>query len=168
MLLPFLVLIATMMLKKPLPIGHKSRLIWHKDRDLQNPDLVVLPGGFSYGDYLRCGALARFSPIVEEVMAFANKGGLILGICNGFQILTECGLLPGTLLRNIGLDFICQHQYIRVEDNNTAFTHQIPEGTVMDIPIAHKEGNYFCSDEILKELQDNHQIVFAIAINRAI
>ena len=140
--------------------GHKSRLIWHKDRDLQNPDLVVLPGGISYGDYLRCGALARFSPIVEEVMAFAKKGGLILGICNGFQILTECGLLPGTLLRNIGLDFICQHQYIRVEDNNTAFTHQIPEGTVMDIPIAHKEGNYFCSDEILKELQDNHQIVF--------
>jgi len=140
--------------------GHNSRLIWHKDKDLQNPDLVVLPGGFSYGDYLRCGAIARFSPIVEEVMAFAKRGGLILGICNGFQILTECGLLPGTLLPNIGLNFICQHQYIRVENPDTPFTHQISEGTTLDIPIAHKEGNYFCSEDTLKELKDNNQIVF--------
>jgi phosphoribosylformylglycinamidine synthase len=140
--------------------GHNCRLIWHKDSDLQDPDLVVLPGGFSYGDYLRCGALARFSPIVEEVKTFAKKGGLILGICNGFQILTECGLLPGTLLRNIGLDFICQHQHICVENSDTPFTYQIPKGTTLDIPIAHKEGNYFCSDEILTELKDNNQIVF--------
>ncbi len=140
--------------------GHDGRLIWHKDRDLQNPDLVVLPGGFSYGDYLRCGALARFSPIVSEVLAFAQKGGLILGICNGFQILTECGLLPGTLLMNSGLDFICRHQTVRVENTTTPYTTGIPTGTVLDLPIAHKEGNYFCDDNVLKELRDAKRIVF--------
>ncbi len=140
--------------------GHDSRLIWHKHRDLQNPDLVVLPGGFSYGDYLRCGALARFSPIVEEVLAFARRGGLVLGICNGFQILTECGLLPGTLLMNSGLDFICRHQHIRVESTATPYTLGIPAGTVLDVPIAHKEGNYFCDDQVFDTLQNQGRIVF--------
>jgi len=140
--------------------GHTSNLVWHKDRDLQNPDLVVLPGGFSYGDYLRCGSLARFSPIVNEVVAFAESGGLVLGICNGFQILTECDLLPGSLLMNSGLTFICQHQYIRVESANTPFTSNIPAGRVLDIPIAHKEGNFFIDPERLKSLQDNDQIIF--------
>lgn len=140
--------------------GHESRLVWHKDHNLVDPDLVVLPGGFSYGDYLRCGALARFSPIVNEVVAFANGGGLVLGICNGFQILTECGLLPGALMMNDGLSFVCQHQYIRVEAGDTPFTHQIPQGTVLDIPIAHKEGNFFIDDDGLKRLRDQMRIVF--------
>ncbi len=140
--------------------GHASALIWHKDHDLQDPDLVVLPGGFSYGDYLRCGALARFSPIVAEVVRFAESGGLVLGICNGFQILTESGLLPGTLLMNDCLSFVCQHQNIRVETADTPFTRGIGSGCVLDIPIAHKEGNYFIDADGLKSLQDQDQIVF--------
>lgn len=140
--------------------GHDSQLIWHKDRDLKDPDLVILPGGFSYGDYLRCGALARFSPIVDEVLAFAKKGGLVLGVCNGFQILTECGLLPGTLLMNGDLDFVCQHQFIRVEQPETPFTRGIPAGTVLDIPIAHKDGNYFIDEGGLKRLRDESRVVF--------
>jgi len=140
--------------------GHDSRLIWHKDHDLGDPDLVILPGGFSYGDYLRCGALARFSPIVNEILDFANKGGLVLGICNGFQILIESGLLPGTLLMNSGLDFICQHQYISVEEPNTPFTRGIPANTVLDIPIAHKDGNYFIDEDGLKTLQDESRVIF--------
>lgn len=145
--------------------GHDSRLIWHKDRDLQGPDLVVLPGGFSYGDYLRCGALARFSPIVEEVIGFAHRGGWVWGICNGFQVLTECGLLPGTLLMNQGLDFICRHQPIRVESSNTPYTAGITAGTVLDLPIAHKDGNYFCSDDTHKELAATGRIVFRYCDN---
>jgi phosphoribosylformylglycinamidine synthase len=140
--------------------GHDSRLVWHKDHDLQDPDLVVLPGGFSYGDYLRCGALARFSPIVKEVVDFAAKGGLVLGICNGFQILTECGLLPGTLMMNSGLSFVCKHQYIKVENSNSPFTKSILSGTVLDVPIAHKEGNYFIDTDGLKELEDRSQVLF--------
>jgi len=140
--------------------GHDSRLVWHKDSDLMNPDLVVLPGGFSYGDYLRCGALARFSPIVKEVVAFARRGGLVLGICNGFQILTECGLLPGALMMNQGLAFICQHQYLRVEHSDTPYTYNIPSGKVLDIPIAHKEGNFFIDENGLNELEDNHRVIF--------
>ncbi len=140
--------------------GHQSRLVWHKDRDLFNPDLVVLPGGFSYGDYLRCGALARFSPIVSEVVAFARRGGLVLGICNGFQILTECGLLPGALMMNQGLDFICSHQFIRVESSHTPFTAKITQNKVLDIPIAHKEGNYFIDPDGLKALEDGGRVVF--------
>ena len=140
--------------------NHQTKLIWHKDTDLEKPDLVILPGGFSYGDYLRCGALARFSPIVKEVIAFAQKGGLLLGICNGFQILTECGLLPGTLLMNENLCFICQHQYIRVETVASPFTQSIGKGKVLDIPIAHKEGNFYIESDGLKQLQDNDQILF--------
>jgi phosphoribosylformylglycinamidine synthase len=135
-------------------------MIWHKDQDLDKPDLVILPGGFSYGDYLRCGALARFSPIVKEVVSFAGKGGLVMGICNGFQILTECGLLPGTLLMNSSLAFICKHQKIRVETTNSPFTKSIAIGSVLDIPIAHKEGNYFIDTDGLKHLQDNDMIAF--------
>lgn len=140
--------------------GHQTKLIWHKDTNLEHPDLVILPGGFSYGDYLRCGALARFSPIVKEVMAFAKKGGLLMGICNGFQILTECGLLPGTLLMNSSLEFICKHQFIKVETQASPFTCSIYKGKVLDIPIAHKEGNYFIDGDGLKHLQDNDQILF--------
>jgi len=140
--------------------NHQTKLIWHKDTDLEKPDLVILPGGFSYGDYLRRGALARFSPIVKEVIAFAQKGGLLLGICNGFQILTECGLLPGTLLMNENLCFICQHQYIRVETVASPFTQSIGKGKVLDIPIAHKEGNFYIESDGLKQLQDNDQILF--------
>lgn len=140
--------------------GHQAQLIWHKDTDIQDPDLVILPGGFSYGDYLRCGSIARFSPIMNEVIRHAVRGGLIMGICNGFQILTELGLLPGTLMMNAGLRFICQHQHIRVDNNATPFTNGIPTGTALDIPIAHKEGNYFITVDGLKALQDNNQIIF--------
>ncbi|MCB5267215.1 MAG: phosphoribosylformylglycinamidine synthase subunit PurQ [Candidatus Cloacimonetes bacterium] len=140
--------------------AHDAKLIWHKDHDLEDPDLVILPGGFSYGDYLRCGALARFSPIVNEVLAFANRGGLVMGICNGFQILTETGLLPGTLLMNSDLKFICKHQFIRVETSNSPFSKGIEPGTILDIPIAHKEGNYFIDESGLNSLQDNDQVLF--------
>lgn len=125
-----------------------------------NPDLVILPGGFSYGDYLRCGAIAKSSAIINEVIAFANRGGLVMGICNGFQILTEIGLLPGALMMNASLKFICQHQYIRVETANTPFTHELNPGMALDIPIAHKEGNYFIDADGLMRLQDRDQIVF--------
>ena len=140
--------------------GHDAHAIWHKDTDLQNPDLLIIPGGFSYGDYLRCGALARFSPIIDEVYRFAKKGGMILGICNGFQILTELGLLPGALMMNNSLRFICKHQFIRVESSNSPFTYGLKTGSALDIPIAHKEGNYFISSDGLEQLQDNDQIIF--------
>lgn len=140
--------------------GHIVRKIWHKDHDLQDPDLVILPGGFSYGDYLRCGALARFSPIMTEVIAFAEKSGFVIGICNGFQILTEAGLLPGALMRNSGINFVCKHQMLRVESSNSPFTKNLKPGTLLEIPIAHKEGNYFIDPEGLKALQDNDQILF--------
>jgi phosphoribosylformylglycinamidine synthase I len=140
--------------------GQQVSNIWHKDRDLQNPDLVILPGGFSYGDYLRCGSIARYSPVMQEVIKFANRGGPVLGICNGFQILTECALLPGTLMMNKSLRFICQHQFIRVETVDTPFTHTLTKGKALDIPIAHKEGNYFIDEPGLKTLQDNDRIVF--------
>lgn len=140
--------------------GHNVTGVWHKNSDLQSPDLVILPGGFSYGDYLRCGSIAKFSPIMNEVIAHANKGGLVLGICNGFQILTECGLLPGALMMNKSLQFICQHQYIRVESSSTPFTYGLEQGKVLDIPIAHKEGNFFIDEDGLKALQDGDRIVF--------
>jgi len=140
--------------------GHIARMIWHKDHDLQNPDLVILPGGFSYGDYLRCGALARFSPIMNEVKVFAEKFGLVIGICNGFQILTEAGLLPGALMRNSGINFVCKHQMLRVESSDSPFTQGLAPGRLLSTPIAHKEGNYFIDPEGLKALQDNDQILF--------
>jgi phosphoribosylformylglycinamidine synthase len=140
--------------------GWDATSIWHKDNDLQDPDLVILPGGFAYGDYLRCGAIAKFSPIIQEVIKFAGQGGLVVGICNGFQILTETGLLPGALLVNESLQFICQHQYLRTENNSLPFTCDLKIGEVLDIPIAHKEGNYFISPEGLQELEEKRQIVF--------
>jgi phosphoribosylformylglycinamidine synthase I len=140
--------------------GYQVANIWHKDTDLQNPDLVILPGGFSYGDYLRCGSIAKFSPVMNEVINHAQKGGMLLGICNGFQILTESGLLPGTLMMNKSLQFICRHQYIRVESNNTPYTYGLEKGRALDIPIAHKEGNFFIDEDGLKALQDQDRIVF--------
>ncbi len=140
--------------------GHEVSMIWHKDRDLQNPDLVILPGGASYGDYLRSGALASLSPIMDAVAAFAQNFGLVIGICNGFQVLTEAGLLPGTLMSNTGLSFICKHQLMRVESADSPFTKGLVPGSLLNVPIAHRVGNYFIDPEGLKALQDNDQILF--------
>ena len=137
--------------------------LWHKEPDLQGVDVVIVPGGFSYGDYLRCGAIARFSPVMNEVKKFAVAGGLVLGICNGFQILTEAGLLPGALLRNRSLKFICQEVHLRVEHPLTPFTLHYHKGEVIRIPIAHGEGNYFAEPDVLAELNKNRQIVFKYA-----
>lgn len=135
--------------------------LWHKDSSIPSDlDCIILPGGFSYGDYLRCGAIARFSPIMKEVISFANKGGLVLGICNGFQILTEAGLLPGVLLRNTSLHFICKDVYLKTENRSTAFTNAVPEGKILRIPIAHGEGNYFADDETIAELEAENRVVF--------
>ncbi|MBI4777328.1 phosphoribosylformylglycinamidine synthase subunit PurQ [Candidatus Desantisbacteria bacterium] len=133
---------------------------WHKDTSLSGIDCVVLPGGFSYGDYLRCGAIARFSPIMNEVIRFANNRGIVIGICNGFQILLEAGLLPGAMLRNESLRFICKDVYLRIENKETVFTRGTQTGQVLKMPIAHAEGNYFVDNETLSKLQKNNQIVF--------
>ncbi len=134
--------------------------LWHKDHDLRGVDCVVLPGGFSYGDYLRSGAIARFSPLMQEVREFAEKGGLVLGICNGFQVLLELGLLPGAMLRNKNLKFLCQFVHIRVENDGTRFTHKGKKGQVLKIPIAHFDGNYYAAPEVLKEIEKNKQVIF--------
>lgn len=141
-------------------LGQEARLIWHKESSLGDVDLVILPGGFSYGDYLRCGALARFSPIMKDVVRFANNGGTVFGICNGFQILVEAGLLPGVLLRNQSLKFVCRYVHLRVENPDTLFTARCKEGEVLEMPIAHGDGNYFADDDTLKRLEDRNQIVF--------
>jgi phosphoribosylformylglycinamidine synthase len=135
-------------------------LLWHKDHDLQDVDCVVLPGGFSYGDYLRSGAIARFSPLMQEVKSFARKGGHVLGICNGFQILLELGLLPGAMIRNKDLKFLCQHVHIRVENEKTDFTRSGRKGQVLRIPIAHFDGNYYAPARVLKDMERHRQIVF--------
>ena len=137
-----------------------ARLIWHKEGSLGDVDVVVLPGGFSYGDYLRCGAIARFSPVMKDVVRFANNGGIVIGICNGFQVLTEAGLLPGVLLRNKSLLFICKYLHLRVDNANTRFTNNCVPGEVLEIPIAHGEGNYFTDPDTLKRIEDNQQVVF--------
>jgi len=134
--------------------------LWHKDHDLQGCDFIVLPGGFSYGDYLRSGAIARFSPIMEQVIAFAKNGGFVMGICNGFQILCEAHLLPGALLHNTSHQFICRNAFIRTETNQSLITSGVTKGRVLKIPIAHGEGRFFASDETLKQLNDNDQILF--------
>lgn len=134
--------------------------LWHKDHDIKDVDCIILPGGFSYGDYLRSGAIARFSPLMQEVKEFALKGGLVLGICNGFQVLLELGLLPGAMLRNKNLKFLCQHVHIRIENENTPFTNKGKKGQVLRIPIAHFDGNYYDSEEGLETLIKNNQIVF--------
>ena len=134
--------------------------LWHKSTDLLGCDLVILPGGFSYGDYLRGGAIARFSPIMESVIAFARSGGLVMGICNGFQILTECGLLPGALMRNAHLRFACKYVYLRVEQETGPYTQQCKKGDVLRIPIAHGEGNYYHYDDEIQKLEDSGRVVF--------
>jgi len=138
----------------------KVEFLWHKDTDLDGVDVVVLPGGFSYGDYLRSGAIARFSPIMNEVKKFAEHGGLVMGICNGFQVLVESGLLPGALLRNAKLKFVCRQVYLRTETVKTPFTLSLKRGQILKVPIAHGDGNYYADDTTLKMLQDNDQIVF--------
>lgn len=141
-------------------MGVDADFVWHGERLLDQYDAVVLPGGFSYGDYLRAGTIARFSPIMQEVIKFAQKGKLVLGICNGFQILTESGLLPGALLRNQDLRFICKHVFLKTENESTQFTNKIKKDRILKIPIAHGEGNYFIKADGLKELEENNQIVF--------
>jgi phosphoribosylformylglycinamidine synthase len=134
--------------------------LWHEDRDLQGVDAVIVPGGFSYGDALRAGAIARFAPIMESVARFAFEGGLVAGICNGFQIVCEAGLLPGALTRNAGLRFVCRHVYLRVENNQTPFTDSYAPGEVIKVPVAHGEGRYTCDDTVYEELVRNNRIVF--------
>jgi phosphoribosylformylglycinamidine synthase I len=141
-------------------LGQSTELVWHKDSDLKGADVVILPGGFAHGDYLRTGAMARFSPIMREVGAFAARGGPVLGICNGFQILLEAGLLPGAMLRNAGLKFRCEHVNLRVEQVDTPFTCDAHVGQVLRIPIAHGEGNYFAPPDVLQELESSGQVVF--------
>jgi phosphoribosylformylglycinamidine synthase len=134
--------------------------IWHQETDLSGFDCIVLPGGFSYGDYLRTGAVARFSPVMNAVAEFAGRGGLVIGICNGFQILLEAGLLPGAMMRNVGQTFVCKYVNIRVETMNTPYTCAMSKGAVLHIPIAHGEGNYYADAATLAELERNDQIVF--------
>ena len=134
--------------------------IWHKETDLSSYDCLILPGGFSYGDYLRCGAIARFSPVMESLVRFANSGGLVFGICNGFQILCESGLLPGVLIRNSHLEFRCKWTDLRVENTDTAFSTRTEEGQVISVPISHGEGNYFAAKETLRSIENNGQVLF--------
>ena len=141
-------------------VGQPVDFIWHKETDLSSFDAVIVPGGFSYGDYLRAGALARFSPVMESVRDFASEGKFVFGICNGFQILCESGLLPGALRRNAGLYFVCRHVNLKVENQNTPFTTEVVSDKVLSIPIAHAEGNYTCDDETYDMLEENGQIVF--------
>jgi phosphoribosylformylglycinamidine synthase len=141
-------------------MGQEAELVWHKTTDLKGFDCVVLPGGFSYGDYLRTGAIARFSPVMAEVLRFASRGGLVLGICNGFQILTEAGLLPGVLMRNRGLKFICSSVHVRVENAGGAFTSAYEPGQVLAIPIAHADGGYYADAGTVKRLEDSGRVVF--------
>jgi len=140
--------------------GADVEMLWHADSALPETDLVVVPGGFSYGDYLRSGSMSANSPIMEEVKSFASKGGHVLGICNGFQILTEAGLLPGTLMRNSGIKFICKDSYLSVENNQTLFSKGYGKGEIIRIPIAHHDGNYFIDDAGLADLYDNEQVAF--------
>ncbi len=141
-------------------MGQQVVRLWHKDHDLQGVDFVVLPGGFSFGDYLRSGAIARFSPIMQEVIQYANKGGYLMGICNGFQILTEAGLLPGALLHNRTRKFICRNIHLKAQTNNSMLTSQIDLQRALKIPVAHGEGNYFAEADVLKSINDNDQVLF--------
>jgi phosphoribosylformylglycinamidine synthase len=144
-------------------LGQSARFIWHKENSLAGIDAVIIPGGFSYGDYLRTGAIARFSPIMEAVRTFAANGGPVLGICNGFQILCEAGLLPGALIRNRSLQFRCEHVFIKTGNNDSPFTNKIPPGKILRVPIAHGEGCYFAEDATLEKLKSNGQILWQYA-----
>ncbi len=140
-------------------LGQEVRYVWHQESDLRGLDCLVLPGGFSYGDYLRCGAIARFSPVMEAVRDFAARGGLVIGICNGFQILLEAGLLPGAMLRNNSLSFVCRFVHLRVENRDTPWTGKAERGQVLRIPIAHGEGNYTAGEGLLDEMERRGQII---------
>jgi phosphoribosylformylglycinamidine synthase subunit PurQ / glutaminase len=141
-------------------MGQETVKLWHKNKDLEGCDAIVLPGGFSYGDYLRSGAIARFSPIMEKVAAHAANGGFLLGVCNGFQILCEAGLLPGALLHNTSRKFICRNVFIKAVSNDTLLTSAVPKNKALKIPIAHGEGNYFADEKTIKSLNDNGQVLF--------
>ncbi len=141
-------------------MGQQVENLWHKNHDLKGVDMVILPGGFSYGDYLRSGAIARFSPVMQEVIAFAKKGGYVMGICNGFQILTEAGLVPGALLHNRNRKFICKNIYLKPETNNSLVSAELGLNKALKIPIAHGEGNYFAKPEVLQAMRDQDQILF--------
>jgi len=142
-------------------IGQDVDYVWHQEKEFKTQyDCIILPGGFSYGDYLRTGSIARFSPIMNEVINFANRGGLVLGICNGFQILTEAGLLPGALVRNKGLKFVCKDVFLKVENNKTPFTQDYTLGQLIKVPVAHGEGAYICDQDTLAQLEANNRIVF--------
>jgi phosphoribosylformylglycinamidine synthase subunit PurQ / glutaminase len=140
--------------------GHSARLLWHKETSLGEADAVIVPGGFSYGDYLRTGAVARFSPVMQAVQTFAANGGLVLGVCNGFQILCEAGMLPGALIRNRSLQFRCEHIYLRTENHDTPFTNQIPQGKLLKVPIAHGEGCFFADTATVQKLNANKQVLW--------
>lgn len=140
--------------------GHKPYFVWHKETDIGRPDLIVLPGGFSYGDYLRCGAMAAHSPVMKEVIRMAGKGTRVFGVCNGFQMLVETGLLPGALLRNKSLKFICKHVHLRAENVSSIFTAKLDAGATIHVPVAHGEGNYFADHTVLAGLEDNDQVAF--------
>ena len=140
--------------------GQQATMLWHDSHDLENCDAIVIPGGFAYGDYLRTGAIARFAPIMQQVSKFAAAGGQVIGICNGFQILCEADLLPGALMRNAGLKYICKFVNIRVENTDTPFTNACKPGEVLRIPIGHMEGNYYCDAQTLQSLQKQNRIVF--------
>lgn len=141
-------------------LGHTAELVWHKDTSLGAADAVIAPGGFSFGDYLRCGAIARFSPVMQAVVQFAEQGGLVLGVCNGFQILCEAGLLPGALIRNRDLQFHCEQVFLKTLQRDTPFSSQVPEGKLLKIPIAHGEGCYFADDATLQSLHAGRQILW--------
>jgi phosphoribosylformylglycinamidine synthase len=140
-------------------LGHSARFVWHKDNSLGDADCVIVPGGFSYGDYLRCGAIARFSPVMQAVKQFADNGGLVLGICNGFQVLTEAGMLPGALIRNRDLQFHCEHIFLKTVTTDSPFTNKIPVDKFLRVPIAHGEGCYFADEGTLSTLKANNQIL---------
>jgi phosphoribosylformylglycinamidine synthase len=144
-------------------LGAEAALLWHASTDLQQCDAILVPGGFAYGDYLRTGAIAKFAPIMQPVRKFAAAGGLVLGICNGFQILAEAGLLPGALMRNAGLHYVCKQVHLRVESANSPFTHALARGEVLKMPVGHMEGNYFCDAETLAELNREDRIAFRYA-----
>ena len=152
-----------MMLALETVTGSKPVAVWHTETELPKVDLVVVPGGFSYGDYLRCGAIAARSPIMQDIRAKALKGLKVLGVCNGFQIITEAGLLPGVLVRNKDLRFVCRQVKLKVENNQTFFTNRMPKGTVVSCPVAHGEGNYICDPETLKQLEAENRVVFRYA-----
>ena len=141
-------------------LGAECEAVWHKETDLRGADCVIIPGGFSYGDYLRAGAIAKFAPIMGAVRAHAEAGGLVVGICNGFQVLTEAGLLPGALMRNEHLRFVCRDVHLRVETTNTPFTERLEKGELITAPVAHGEGNYYADEATIAELERNDQIVF--------